>query len=300
VGLYGKDNKRSSMMSARVNKIDTSELWIVPYADFMSVLMILFLIMFVFAYSSKKDKRYNELIVAIQTEMGGTVRKDVLEQMKDTEKTEQTVLKFDEMLEDQNLTKYVSVSYDTEQIKIVMKNPILFDVGQVELRKESEAVLHEMSDILKNTENDVIIEGHTDNTPVSGFGKYKSNWEISQRRAIEVVKYFVKSERINPAKFGAAGYGEFRPVFPNDTPEHKSQNRRIEINVLRGKAGLGVKPPNATGQAPALSASGTSAQTPAVSAPDASVQTSAVIAPKTLENNPTASAPDTTVHTPAK
>ncbi len=202
----------------------------------MTVLMILFLILFVFAYTSKQDKRYNQIMVAIQSEMGGTIKKDVLDQMKDTERTEQTVLKFDEMLENQNLTKYVSVSYDTEQIKIVMKNPVLFDIGQVGLRKESEAILHEMASILKLTDNEVVVEGHTDNIPVVGSGKYKSNWEISQSRAIEVIRYFTNVEGLNPKRFGAAGYGEFKPVFPNDTPDHRSQNRRIEIDVLRGKA----------------------------------------------------------------
>lgn len=233
MGIYKQDSKR--LIDHRTRKINTEDLWIVPYADFMSVLMVLFLIMFVFAYSSKHDKHYNEVMIAIQTEMGGKVNKELLAQMQDTEKTEQTVMKFDEMLENQNLTKYVSVSYDTEQIKIVMKNPVLFDIGQVTLRKESEAILHEMADILKNTENDIIVEGHTDNVPVKGYGKYKSNWEISQRRAIEVIRYFINKEGLSPVKFAAAGYGEFRPVFGNDTPEHRSQNRRIEINILRGK-----------------------------------------------------------------
>lgn len=233
MGLYDKQVKYT--IDRRIKKIDTSELWIVPYADFMSVLMVLFLIMFVFAYTSKHDKRYNDIMIAIQTEMGGTVKKDVMDQMQETERTQQTVLKFDEMLETQNLTKYVSVSYDTEQIKIVMKNPILFDIGQVELRQESERVLHEMALLLASTENDVIVEGHTDNIPVSGTGRYKSNWEISQRRAIEVIRYFTNKEGMRPERFAAAGYGEFRPVLPNDTPEHRGQNRRIEINVLRGK-----------------------------------------------------------------
>jgi len=233
MGIY--DQKSKYEIDRRIKRIDTTDLWIVPYADFMSVLMVLFLIMFVFAYTSKNDKRYNDILVSIQKEMGGQVTKDVMEQMQDTEKTQQTVLKFDEMLENQNLTKYVSVSYDTEQIKIVMKNPVLFDIGQVELRKESEVILHEMADLLKSTEKEVIVEGHTDNIPVSGAGKYKSNWEISQRRAIEVIRYFTSKEGLSPARFAAAGYGEFRPVYPNDTPDHRSQNRRIEINVLRGK-----------------------------------------------------------------
>jgi len=231
VGIYSDGFHRN--VDRRIRRIDTTDLWIVPYADFMSVLMVLFLIMFVFAYTARNNKHYNEILISIQTEMGGKVSEDVLEQMQDSERTEQTVLKFDEMLETQNLTKYVTVTYDTDQIKIVMKNPVLFDIGQVELRTESETVLHETAEILQNTDNDVIIEGHTDNVPVKGQGKFKSNWEISQRRAIEVIRYLTHQEGLNPVRFGAAGYGEFRPVVPNDTPEHRMMNRRIEINVLR-------------------------------------------------------------------
>ena len=234
MGIYSRKYRRTTD-SRVIRMVDTSELWIVPYADFMTVLMILFLIMFVFAFTSKQEKHYNQIMLAIQTEMGGKVGKDILEQMQDTEKTEQTVLKFDEMLENQNLTKYVSVSYDTEEIKIVMKNPVLFDIGQVSLRKESEAMLHEMAGILEIIDNDVIVEGHTDNIPVRGSGKFKSNWEISQSRAIEVIRYFTNVEGMSPKRFGAAGYGEFKPLFLNDTPEHRSQNRRIEIDVLREK-----------------------------------------------------------------
>ena len=218
----------------RSRKIDTSDLWVVPYADFMTVLMILFLIMFAFAYSSRKNQRYSEIIVSIQKEMGGTVRGDLLQEVQDLEKTQQAVLKFDDVLEKKNLAKYITINTDTENIKITLNTPVLFHSGQAELRGESQIILHEVATVLKGLNNEVVVEGHTDNVPfkIAG-GKYRSNWELSQSRALAVINYMINKEGVSPGRFAAAGYGEFRPVYPNDTDEHRSLNRRIEINILR-------------------------------------------------------------------
>ncbi|MBN1823692.1 MAG: flagellar motor protein MotB [Endomicrobiales bacterium] len=231
-----KNGHNGTRLDRRSRKIDTTDIWIIPYADFMSVLMVLFLMMFAFAYTSKNEKRYGEIIVALQTEMGGKVKKDFLEKIDETARTEQTVMKFDEMVEAQNLKKYVTVSYDADQIKIMMKNPVLFGSGQIELRRESRVILHEVAQILSNIDNDIIVEGHTDDIPLAGTGKIRSNWELSQRRAIEVINYLIEKEKLAPNRFAAVGYGEYRPLYPNDTPDHRSQNRRIEINILRGKS----------------------------------------------------------------
>ncbi len=79
--------------------------------------------------------------------------------------------------------------------------------------------------------NDIIIEGHTDNVPITG-GKYQSNWELSVARAVSVIDFFT-DRGIEPKKLVAGGYGEFHPAYPNDTPEHRARNRRIEITILR-------------------------------------------------------------------
>ncbi|MFH1369657.1 MAG: OmpA family protein [Elusimicrobiota bacterium] len=209
------------------------DLWIIPYADFMSVLMILFLMMFVFAYNSKTEKRYNEIISKIQQELGGTVKNEVMEEMREMERTEQTVMKFDEMVEKQNLSKLMTVSVDSEKIRLSMTTPVLFDSGKADLKNTSTQILHNVANILKTMENSVIVEGHTDNIPVVGGGRFKSNWDLSQARAIEVIKYFINTEGLNPSMFAAAGYGEYHPIFRNDTAENRERNRRIEINILR-------------------------------------------------------------------
>ena len=75
------------------------------------------------------------------------------------------------------------------------------------------------------------VDGHTDNQPLGGAGKYADNWELSQGRALSVVKYMVASLGIPPDRLAANGFGEFQPVNTADTPEARAQNRRIELKL---------------------------------------------------------------------
>lgn len=76
------------------------------------------------------------------------------------------------------------------------------------------------------------IEGHTDNRPLGRKSAFKSNWELSAARAFSVLQFFLK-EGVAPEKLSAVGYGEFKPIKSNETPEGRNANRRIEINIVR-------------------------------------------------------------------
>ena len=75
------------------------------------------------------------------------------------------------------------------------------------------------------------VDGHTDNVPLAGSGRYRDNWELSQGRALSVVRYMVDALGIPPNRLAANGFGEFQPVNPTDTPEARAQNRRIELKL---------------------------------------------------------------------
>jgi chemotaxis protein MotB len=92
-------------------------------------------------------------------------------------------------------------------------------------------VLEALVELVEAFPNDIIIEGHTDPTPMRG-GAYRSNWELSIARAVGVVNFFTASG-INPKQLVAAGYGEFHPAYPNDTEANRAKNRRIEITLVR-------------------------------------------------------------------
>ena len=75
------------------------------------------------------------------------------------------------------------------------------------------------------------MDGHTDNTALSGFGEFADNWELSQARALSVVRYMAEELGIPPTRLSANGFGEFQPLNPADTDEARAQNRRIELKL---------------------------------------------------------------------
>ncbi len=124
----------------------------------------------------------------------------------------------------------VEVRETKEGIVISMVGGVLFDPGDAQLKPEGKKLLDELVPLIKQLGYPIRIEGHTDNTPVVG-GKYKSNWELSVARAISVLRYFI-SKGLDPKKMSVAGYGPYKPLYPNDTPEHRARNRRVDIVIL--------------------------------------------------------------------
>ena len=76
------------------------------------------------------------------------------------------------------------------------------------------------------------VEGHTDNLPIN-TPRFPSNWELSTARATSVIRYLIEEENLDPERLSAAGYGEYRPIDANDTPEGRARNRRVDLVILR-------------------------------------------------------------------
>ncbi|HSN29689.1 MAG TPA: DUF3450 family protein [Kofleriaceae bacterium] len=111
---------------------------------------------------------------------------------------------------------------------IALPNDILFDSGRTDVKPAGKAALAQVAQVLATVpDREFLVAGHTDNVPIK-TELFPSNWELSTRRAVEVVHYLV-SQGMSAKKLAAAGYGEFDPIAANDTPEHRAQNRRIEI-----------------------------------------------------------------------
>lgn len=122
---------------------------------------------------------------------------------------------------------------DKLQVSIVDK--ILFPSGQADISDAGLAVLMRVGNILKNQKDKIIrVEGHTDNVPIQGALKerFGSNWELSNARATNVVRFLEETVGIDPERLEAVGMGEHHPVASNETPESRAQNRRIEIALL--------------------------------------------------------------------
>ena len=134
----------------------------------------------------------------------------------------------------------VSVKMMDRGLVITFVAEVLFDSGKVELRQSSFEKLDKIADVLNTTVKDlsVGIEGHTDDVPIQRSG-WRSNWELSSARALGVLHYLTQTNNISPGRLAATGYGEFRPVDDNSTPEGRQKNRRVEIVILPNRTAEG-------------------------------------------------------------
>jgi chemotaxis protein MotB len=119
-------------------------------------------------------------------------------------------------------------------LSVDLAEQIFFDSGRAALKAGGKEVLQKVAEALKGYENKIIrVVGHTDNVPVAKSiqGIYPSNWELSVARATNVVR-FLQVSGIPPERMVPSGRGEYDPVAPNDTPEGRQKNRRIEIVLI--------------------------------------------------------------------
>ncbi|HPX19725.1 MAG TPA: OmpA family protein [Deltaproteobacteria bacterium] len=131
-------------------------------------------------------------------------------------------------------SKQVALKELEGKLTLTMVEAILFDSGKAEVKQEGRDALQKVADVLKTVEGqEIVVAGYTDNVQIGErLAKiYPSNWELSAARAISVVKILV-SDGVSPENISAAGYGEYRPVADNDTPEGRAQNRRMEIILM--------------------------------------------------------------------
>lgn len=127
--------------------------------------------------------------------------------------------------------------FQRNQQVISIPGELLFDTGKAEIKYDFystlDAIALEIQDKINNESGwQIRVEGHTDNVPIMG-GKYASNWELSVARALSVVKYFMDKEYFPPEQLQAMGYGKFKPLVENNTPENRKKNRRVEIRLSR-------------------------------------------------------------------
>jgi chemotaxis protein MotB len=106
-----------------------------------------------------------------------------------------------------------------------------FDSGSDGIKPEGRTLLDTLATSLMTLDNQIRVEGHTDDVPIH-TGRFPSNWELSTARATSVVSYLVLKFGLSPERLSAAGYAEFRPTASNDTEEGRARNRRVDILVM--------------------------------------------------------------------
>jgi chemotaxis protein MotB len=125
----------------------------------------------------------------------------------------------------------VEVERRPTEVSVRVVDHILFNSGSAEILKEGKVILDKVAGVLAASRDNVRVEGHSDDAPVSKRlqEKFTSNWELSATRAVNVVRYFQYAKGIEPARMEAVSLAQYRPSAPNDTFEGRRQNRRVVI-----------------------------------------------------------------------
>jgi chemotaxis protein MotB len=196
-----------------------TDFWIFTYGDLVTLLLTFFIMLFAFCKTDTSKL------------------KSVAESFKPTppgspfffEGKESVLSQLAQQISTSELSTEAFVTVDQRGVVVSFKDTALFPSGSAELTDSARRRLRVFVAYLFGLPNDVIIEGHTDNTPVAG-GRYPSNWELSAARASSVARFF-QSEGVKGGRMQVIGFGEYRPRFRNDTPEKRALNRRIDVVI---------------------------------------------------------------------
>jgi len=203
--------------------------WLTIFADMMTLLLTFFIMLL--ALSAPNSERYLDALSEVGSSMGG--RSIVNTRAEKKEGKERAKDKIQAVIEDNNLTKDVELTSDTRGLVIYSRGDFFFAPGKAEILPDTKLFLKRVARVLKENDGMIMVEGHTDDVPIS-TPKFPSNWELSTARAASVVRYFIEEQDMYPKRFIVAGYAEYKPRFMVK-PANRGKNRRVEIIIMNSK-----------------------------------------------------------------
>ncbi len=255
----------------RTEEPENHERWLVSYADFVTLLFAFFVVMYAISSVNEGKYRIlsDSLVTAFRSDsrslapiqVGELTRSTTLSAvaLKEAERLRALAVRanpseppptsdsvptdgvgqkaLDDISEQivKNLADLIdkgliSLRRDKLWLEVEIKTSILYSSGSAALEKTALPVLAELANILKAFPNPIQVEGFTDDRPINSV-VYPSNWELSAGRAASVVHVFSRTG-VQPERMAAIGYGEYRPIVSNETPEGRNRNRRVVLHIL--------------------------------------------------------------------
>ncbi len=237
----------------RYNNRVSHERWLVSYADFITLMFALFVVMFASARIDKE--KMSQLTQAIESgfqELGANASTrahssqnhpdalartsspasglgDVNHKREDFAAIQRELEK---LLSPEIRRREVALRMERDGLIISLREIGFFDSGSAQIKSQAMDAVHRVATYLKARNCSLRIEGHTDNVPIH-TSLFASNWELSTARATGLVKVLIENEGFAPDRLSAAGYGEFHPVADNTSAAGQQLNRRVDIVVLR-------------------------------------------------------------------
>jgi chemotaxis protein MotB len=225
----------------------TSEAWLIPYADILTLLLALFIILF--ASSQVDQQKYEQVMQGFISEFtGGSSILDssssVLDPGSDLihmepggqlvqEQSDMASMKkmLDEYIDENGLSAQLETNVNGEMLRIIIRDYALFDSGSAAVKADAQKLAVDIAGMLSSYPNYTVeVAGYTDDRPIHS-AEFDSNWDLSSVRALHFMKYILLDDQVNEARFRTVGYGEFRPIDTNETEEGRAKNRRVEVTI---------------------------------------------------------------------
>lgn len=235
------------MLHDEDEKEENNERWLLTYSDLITLLMIFFVIMY--SMSNVDAEKYKQLSQSLNSTFGGSSgvieggqskmepvvdpNNNNLDSLQNPE-VKEVAENIQNYLNESGLSNSVSLKAQDRGLVISLKDTILFDTGKAVIINDSRDKIIKIGKMLNEMNSYIRVEGHTDNLSIKN-SEFKSNWDLSVMRATNVVQLLIDSAGIAPNKLSAVGYGEFRPIADNSSPDGKSKNRRVDIVLVDSK-----------------------------------------------------------------
>jgi len=227
-------------MRRRRRKIEDKEdleRWLLTYSDLITLLLAFFVVMY--SMSRIDAKQFGKMSEALNFILKGGDQ--LVKKGGEQSKTGHGLLKLgnlnmiqrriNERFKKLGRHEELQTEITERGLVIHIMESALFSQGSAQLQPRAREILDLVAEQIKPLPNHIRIEGHTDDRPIQ-TSLYPSNWELSSARATQVVHYFIDYHSIAPDHISARGYGEYRPRRPNNTPENRAANRRVDVVIL--------------------------------------------------------------------
>jgi chemotaxis protein MotB len=213
------------------------ERWLISYADFMTLLFAFFATMY--AISTVDETKLSRVALGLTEAFDAKAASPQLDNavlpgsaaLLDQAQEHARAIFERDMAEDLRSGR-VELLQDDRGLILSIPEASAFEAGSADLSDGAIEAIGRLARSLRELDSALLIEGHTDNVPIH-TPRFSSNWELSTARATAVVRWLVEDGALPPERLSVAGYGEYRPRVPNESPQARARNRRVDIVVLR-------------------------------------------------------------------
>ncbi|MFA5536014.1 MAG: flagellar motor protein MotB [Bacillota bacterium] len=221
-----------------------SPLWMTTFSDLMTLILVFFVLLF--SMSAIDIVKFQSFLAYFQgagvLEWGEMPLEEILPDPNTPDHDmppapDYNLMEVFEMVEETlaeaGLEDRVFLRYEEAGVALDIQDRVLFDTAKADLRPQAREILDPLATLFQKLPFQIHVEGHTDSRKISSI-VFPSNWELSGARASSVIRYFIDNHQLDPYRFAAVGYGEYKPVAPNDSEANMQLNRRV-VMVIRAK-----------------------------------------------------------------